>query len=376
MANKTFTFDCRLMVSQFSRRTPPSNTGLNVQFFKTTVKMDWLQGVLSLTSQEFLTFTNEFSLTFADTFASDDGYFFSGRKFDHHRRSGRGSVIAWNILKFNDDWTDRHFLDEKTYDVWFTAPAKFLDACDSFFMLKRFFQFLSEWKVKMTRIDIACDDYSKSLPPVVLLEAIEKKLNHGFQRWRTVKSDDGGFTIYFGSVGSDRMIRYYDKSVESDGEIDAYRFEVVLKDGYATSLWDMILKVFSFTSNHEDCLRELLSSVALNSIDFYSHEKEDDRRSPKIYEQWWLDFKALFDCSELKVRMDRTKTTIDKTCEWIELQVETSLAMIENFYNRTSQDFAEWFNARLESGRTRLTNFHLNKVESQICYNDAMDGFF
>jgi hypothetical protein len=364
------------MVSQFSRRTPSSNTGLNVQNFKTTVKIDWSQGILSLTSQEFLTFFNEYSLTFADTFAPDGGEFFSGRKFLHHRRSGRGAIIAWNVLKVNDDWTDRHFLEEKNYDVWFMAPAKFLDACDSFFMLKRFYQLIQKWNVKMTRIDVACDDCSKSLSPDVLLEAIEKRLNHGFRRWRVVKSDDGGFTIYFGSTGSDRMIRYYDKSIESGGEIDAYRFEVVLKDGYASSLWGMILKVFSFTSNHENCLRELLSSVALNSIDFYSLEKEGDRRSSKIYEQWWLDFKALFDTSQLKVKMDRTKTTIDKTCEWIELQVETSLAMIENFYEKTGNDFAEWLNARIESGRSRLTSFHLNKISSQICYNDAMDGFF
>lgn len=364
------------MISQFSRRTPSSNTGLNVQIFKTTVKIDWLQGVLRLTYHQFITFVNEFSHTFADTFVSDDGYFFSGRKFDHHRRSGRGAIIAWNILKIDDDSGDRHLLDEKIYDVWFSAPAKFLDACDSFFMLKRFLKLLGQLGVKMTRIDSACDDYSKSLSPDVLLNAIENKLNHGFKRWRTVKSDDGGWTIYFGSVGSDRMIRYYDKTIESGGEIDAYRFEVVFKDGYASSLWDMIIKVLSFGSNPEDCLRELLSSASLNSIDFYSFEKDDDRRTPKIYEQWWLDFKALFSTSELKVRMDRTKTTIDKTCEWIEEQVETSLAMIENFYNRTSQDFAEWINARLESGRSRLTSFHLNKVESQICYNNAMDGFF
>lgn len=362
--------------------TPSSNTGSNVQNFKTTTKIDWLQGVLSLTFQEFTTFFYEYGLTFADTFAPDEGYFFSGRKFDHHQRSGRGAIIAWNIRKKPDDSGDRHFLDEKIYDVWFTSPAKVLGACDSFFMLKRFFHFLSEWKVKMTRIDVACDDYSKSLNPETLLAAIRHKkdygvqLHHGFSKWNRNEGDDDGFTIYLGSRGSDRMVRYYDKSVESKGEIDAYRFEVVFKDGYAQSLWDMIIKVFSFSSNHEDCLRELLSSVSLNAVDFYSYEIEDDRRSPKNYEQWWLDFKALFDCSELKVRMDRIKTTIDKTCEWIELQVETSLAMIENFYNRTSQDFAEWLNARLESGRERLTNFHLNKVESQICYNNAMDGFF
>ncbi|MFN9913466.1 MAG: hypothetical protein ACK53L_12820, partial [Pirellulaceae bacterium] len=59
-----------------------------------------------------------------------------------------------------------------------------------------------------------------------------------------------------------------------------------------------------------------------------------------------------------------------------ELQVETSLAMIENFYEKTGNDFAEWLNARIESGRSRLTSFHLNKISSQICYNDAMDGFF
>jgi hypothetical protein len=332
---------------------------------------------------------NELSITFADTFAPDGGYFFSGRKFDHHQRSGRGAIAAWNILKKPDDSGDRHFLkkpddsgdrhflEEKIYDVWFCLPSKFLGACDSSFMLKRFFlDFLLKWNVKMSRIDVACDDYSKSLHPSVLKTAVESRLNHGFRKWKQIDGDDGGYTFYAGNRSSDKFSRFYDKSVESDGLIDAYRFETIFKDGYAQSLWKEVVTWLSIGSNPEDCLRELLCSASLNSIDFYSLSNPDNKNSEKLYEQWWLDFKALFNTSQLKVRMDRIKTTIDKTCEWIELQVETSLAMIENFYNRTSQDFAEWINARLESGRERLTNFHLNKVSSQICYNDAMDGFF
>ena len=360
--------------------TPLSNTGSNVSFhtpenlplIRSSVCVDWLQGVLKLTSRQFTTFIGEVSQTFADTFDVDKGHWFSGRDFDHHRISGREARVAWNITKHNEDGGDRHFLEEKIYDVWFRLPAKVLSVCDSYYSFNRFLALLRQWNFKPTRIDIAGDDYTKSLAPSTIRDAINSGLNHGFRRWRSIESDDGGFTLYMGSNGSDRMLRYYDKSVESAGAIDAYRFEGVFKDDYAVSVWKVLFQL----GKNENCLREVLSGVLVGSVDFYSHEIEGDRNSPKIHCQWWVDFQALFDTSILKVRADRTKTTIDRACEWIEKSVETSLAMIENFYEQTGGDFFEWLNARLESGRTRLSSFHLNKVDSQIAYNYAMDGFF
>lgn len=365
------------MVSQFRsrtrRRTPLSNTGLLSSLPVTTAQIDWLQGVLSLTSQEFHSFKGQTSTTFADTFAPDQGYFFSGRAFEHHQISGRGAMICWNIRKSHEDSDDRHYLEEKIYDVYFRFPAKFLGGCTQFYLLTHFFLLLNEWDPRLTRIDSALDDYSKSLPFEIIANAIDNGVHHGFKSapYAGDRLKDG-YTQYLGSRNSDKLVRYYNKSVESGGEVDSYRFEVEWKDGYAQNLWKGIIMVLKHSSNSEHDLKKLLVDTALSSVDFYSLKNPDNKNSEKIYEQWWLDFKVLFEASQLKIRINRIKTSIDRTCEWMEHQVETSLAMIENFYEKTGQDFAEWINARIESGRKRLTDFHLNKVESQICYNDSI----
>jgi hypothetical protein len=50
--------------------------------------------------------------------------------------------------------------------------------------------------------------------------------------------------------------------------------------------------------------------------------------------------------------------------EWIEKFVEPTLAMIEDFCDRSTTDFTEWLNKRIESGRSRLRSVHKNRVDS------------
>lgn len=366
--------------------TPSSNTGLNSDHDSpNTIKVDWLQGVLRLTHSEFISFTGQLSTTYADTFTSDHGYFFSGRKFDHHIISGRGAIVAFNIhqtdeiIDIGGDAYPVLNLDRKNFDVLFSLPAKVLSACDSLQALFHFYRLLIKWNFKATRIDVAADDYSKSLHPSIIKQAYDAGLNHGFRSASEIKNwDNDGFTIYLGSRKSDKLGRYYNKAAESGGEIDAYRFEMVYRDDYATSFWKILKMIL--TSNQENYLREdelyrELLSLSLNSIDFYS--LSGDKDSEKIYCQWWLDFKASFDSvSSVKLTATRVKTTLDNSIDWVHKQVETTLASIEYYFQETGRDFCEWLNNRIESGRSRMDANHINKVNSQVKLELALEGWF
>jgi hypothetical protein len=374
------------MVSQFFPRTPLSNTGLNsVHPTPNTIKVDWLQGVLRLTHSEFLSFVGQLGTSFADTFGSDGGYFFSGRKFDHNIVSGRGAIVAWNIRSYDDvimidgDVHSVLNLDVKNYDVLFSLPAKVLSGCESLYSLFFFYRMLIKWNFRPTRMDIASDDYSKSLSPSVIRDAFESGLNHGFRTASQIESwSDDGFTLYLGSKKSDKLVRYYNKEVESGGEVPAYRFEVVYRDDYAVTFWKFLSLALS--SNQENYLREEkdyleLLSYSLNAIDFYS--LAGDKDSEKLYCSWWLDFKQSFaDLSSVRIVATRVKTALDNSIEWVHKQVETTLASIEYYYQETGRDFCEWLHNRIESGRARMTDTHCNRVNSQVKLEYAVQGWF
>lgn len=80
---------------------------------------------------------------------------------------------------------------------------------------------------KFTRLDIAHDDYSKKFTPRDLMEYwLSGQVSTPARFARCVASKQSGSdTFYLGKRGSERMLRVYDKAAESQGEIDAVRWE-------------------------------------------------------------------------------------------------------------------------------------------------------
>ena len=104
------------------------------------------------------------------------------------------------------------------------------------------FKLLSERGCTPSRIDICMDDYTKKYKPSYYY----KKFLSGslVTKMRTVKmvhSGDGqGETFYLGDRRK-KMLRIYDKSVESKGEIDAIRYEIEMHANSAKSFWFHII---------------------------------------------------------------------------------------------------------------------------------------
>lgn len=344
-------------------RTPSSNTGsLTVTSPSFSSRLDWLQGVLKLTSSQLDTLIGELSNIFKDTFAADDGYLFSGRSFAHHRVSDRGCRIGWNILSADPDDNPhdqlRHHLGDRNIDCWIMIPAKFLSGCESTFSLRRFLATLDGWSFKPTRIDLALDDYTKSLTWQDFDNARRAGHAHGFKKSRIVSSFGDvlgdGFTYYMGSTGSDKLFRFYDKNVESHGETDAYRLEGQFRDDWCKSVWLCLLAADTDLKFHE-----AIVNCVCDPIDFY-----DDSTVENIPLDWWASFKKSVKAYGINLTSGRVVTSVEKSMEWFETSVETTLAVIEGFCDRTTTDFTEWLYKRIESGRSRLRSVHKNRIDS------------
>ena len=299
---------------------------------KFTSRLDWLQGLLTNTELQFDFVVSELSNVFKDTFGEDKGYFFEGKAFQHHRISDRGAMIFWNILESGDR------------DILIMLPAKFLAGCSDLYLLRRFIVFLSELGFRASRVDSAIDDFTKSIHWRLFDDAYDSGFAHGFINTHFERDKKRrvacGWSYYLGDLSSDRYLVNYDKSAESDGEIDANRLEARFKRKWAKSAFKILVDACASDKDFHQSLVELVCGT----IDFYEERVKEGTVSviEKIPLQWWVDFKELVKAEGITITSGRTKTSIENTLDWFENQVEASLAMVENFLDKTTENFCEF----------------------------------
>ena len=374
-------------------QTPSSNTGSNSQTLvkdspsttplvfpfdvitkpkpKFSVCVDWLQGVACTSPAKFDFVIGEIGNIFKDCFGVEDKPFFSGRKFTHSRRSPKGSIIAWNHVD-ND-------IRRGDIDWWLCLPATMLRGCDVG-LLRRFLKFLFDMDFNCTRIDLAIDDYTKSIEKDVFIQACDNDLHHGFhtygEQWQKTRAKPKGWTFYMGSFGSDKLYRFYNKSVESNGEIDSYRLEGQFRDTNAKMIFNHIVQQ---PKSDRNFLQEI-ANITYSLIDFYSGNRDKKERL-----DWWENFRNLIKASDVEIGSGRSKTSIEKSMQWLEKSVIRTLATVEEYYDAIGQDFTEFLNTSLESGRRKIRDVHKTIVKSaliqlgvndSVSYVDACNGYF
>ena len=344
---------------------------------KLSACVDWLQGVGCTNPAQFDFLVGEIGNIFKDFFETDDKPIFTGRNFAHCRRSAKGGKIAWNYLD-----TD---LRRGDIDWWLCLPASMLRGADTY-QLRRFIAFLVEMGFKCTRLDIAIDDFTKSLDKLDFISACESDLHHGFktygEQWQVTSAKPKGWTFYMGSFGSDKLYRFYDKSVESDGEIDSYRLEGQFRDDYATQIFGFL---HACGSTHDKFLKTLVN-VVCGYIDFFAGKRGKETGKDKFVRcEFWQNFLDFCNSERIDLGCGRSKSSIERSLQWIEKSVARTLATIEEFYEGLESDFGEYLNGLLEAGRRKIRNPHQTQVKSallqlgvtdSISYKDACAGFF
>ena len=187
-----------------------------------------------------------------------------------------------------------------------------------------FFDTVIAYKGKITRLDIAIDDFS----PLFELEELEKKIREhnelivtkfqSFNFMRETKNGvSKGMTIYCGSKKSNLFLRFYKKGIQlqqENEEIDLNfnRFEIVMRDDKANSFFKQISK--------SKRLKEKSVSV-LNSY-FSVFETEEKLK-------YWDKWEQLIQGS-MKFKFENVKKqkTIERKKSFLITQASTSLALV------------------------------------------------
>lgn len=201
-----------------------------------------------------------------------------------------------------------------------------------------------------TRIDTKLDDFTKTITPKLVEEAVEAGNQTGFHRdvWTTWFSSGKAGSAKAktfqvgkrGSYGSGAFVRCYDKWLESllsENPIDSIRLEVEFSEQKSKQVFEMLaaLDVGDWT--------ELMLNLITGTIDFIDRIKYDEkggytRLSPSRCKRldWWE--KVVGDVTKIKLSTIRNVTTIAKSFKWIRKQVAPTLAMLFDYLTYTSKE--------------------------------------
>lgn len=294
-----------------------------------------------------------------------------GQLYDNYAQSVLKVLACWKTIEsagvdpeYEPEWkttyeSDDEIVWEKVAPVghegamgtgYLSIPASalaFLKSQHHVFLFLRSLRKLAD--CHCTRFDLAIDDYDKSVSYHQVFNAITRGHYARVKRKpHAIWNFGGGFTVSLGSRSSDKYVRFYDKAAETDGEIDAYRWEIE----YHGELADYIFQFYC--SMPEDpsefsAYAPQLSGILSRAIEFVDKSKGDRlSRWPRL--SWWKDF-----CSRLgeaiHFRVCRPKPSLERKIRWIDRQVIKSLAMIIDGLGIDHD--SDWILGRLREARER-----------------------
>lgn len=216
-------------------------------------------------------------------------------------------------------------------------------------------------KVKFTRVDVALDDYAKSIRYEDIRDAAIAG-NYAYVKQiepRMTYERDGNlnrkFTINIGSPQSDKYGRFYNKGRESDGVIDSYRLEMEIKDEVAHAL------VVEWLGIPEECFEELspsfLAGKVVGLVDFVYRQKIGFAKQKNITRMkrywWWESFLKRVGCM-LRHSVPRPDTSFEKKKKWVERSVFPSMAVIRKVMGIF--EFNKWGQEELAKAEAKFTD--------------------
>lgn len=311
---------------------PASNTGSNSQTSQAgtvgdevtkalNVHIDWISGTIRYTTPDrrdaFLEFVEGF--TGQNLFREPGKPWVCGITFSNSATSVEGIRVGWNEPEGDSDQLGHLIV---------SIPGAVLSRMEGRDVWRMLSGMTNVWGFAATRIDIALDDYTKSASCDNVRSAAESGFGVGFKSGNTVKNfGNEGFTVYMGSPQSDKRMVYYNKEVESKGELNCYRWELRLKDDLAKSA------VRDYTSIEPEAFESLsakyLAGCVVGAIDFRDRSaapsEKNLSRLPRL--DWW---QSLVDRvgAEIKHSRARVVKSLDKTLTYLHRQVMKSLYVV------------------------------------------------
>ena len=290
---------------------PMSNTGPDSQLDSQawSARPDWLQGVVygpSIDSfQELVGVIQRCCQTAFDIRL--DSPITRGIKWDGYAVSPHGAQVAYRKIGME-------------VELWFSIPGQLCSSMPRASFL-RLAAYLQCQKVKVTRIDLALDDFERRLDLAMVADAARAGNYSGAQHFTVVESgakSDGqrGMSVVFGAPGSDKRVTFYDKSVESNGRINSVRIELRLRDALAQAAWQHLFP--------QDFEPTKVAAIILASLVFVKRGK--DKNIPRLpLLDWWQQFQQYIATTPHKIKRTPVLKTFQKSLNWLKRQVSASL---------------------------------------------------
>jgi Replication initiation factor len=336
--------------------TPLGNTGLNLQ---NSIGLDWLNFTgTCATVEEVQDLVSAVCTAYDDApIWTHDKAISKGKYYQHSASSVHGAKFGYTPNQSNG------------FDYWVSLPAKVLrrlELLESIYFLAEFRKHLG---FKATRCDVALDDYTKQhLTYENLSRSIAAGNYTGFKAHSSITNHDGGWTFYLGSRQSDKMVRVYNKSVQSAGETDAYRIEIELKDYKAEYFFDTLCGA---AEHSPEFVPQVMLETICGAVDFRDRDSDSNiTRCERL--QWWSNFLSYcLSTGGLRLPAKKRVSSLDRTVQWIQAQVETSIAMVRDALGE--KRFNAFLNRCIADGRNRYRNeqraiLRLHEQKHDVCF--------
>lgn len=307
--------------------------------------IDWIQGLVSLPVAKVPELMILFSSLFREENTLTDciGKSFGATKFPHGAKTLNGQRFAWSD-------TDDHDM----VNLWFSIPGRVTSRVEPLTLVKGVSSILAPYQFKISRIDCALDDFSKTLNAAYIDDMQAQKRFVGNPTITPIGyADQPGWTRYIGSRRSLIYVRLYDKSHESGGLIDANRLEAEFKGRVANEHWQN-LQALAF-----DC--KTIAAYIVESVTG-SFRIVDDSNSQKYLCGVEPTFKKFLDhCSSeggFRVPQPRRKSSLEQSMHWLERSVKSTLATVKQALGKNR--FKDYLEQLLKDGLSSISTRQLH----------------
>jgi len=191
----------------------------------------------------------------------------------------------------------------------------------------------------VTRLDVAMDTDAVTVGEVVAMEADGRLVSRSQNRRLVTDLKSGAQTLYVGAPQSKRMVRVYDKALESGYDYDCIRIEVQFRAEYAQQGAAYLLAGMRF------------GSLVFSAIDF--RDGDDSNVTRRERSSWWAE--CVDGCERLSFALKSLMQTLESSYDWVCKQVAPTLAFLTLAFGG-----AEWLSQLVDFGTKNLKPHQLS----------------
>lgn len=237
--------------------------------------------------------------------------------------SARGTYVLWRKPREAFGWGN----------VRLHLPGKALSQRSTLEIVGFIQIMVEQYGAKGSRIDICVDDHNRVASMEDWQSAAAAGNYSGVRSSREFKSrslstTEVGHTVYFGSPASNKQLRVYDKTVESQGRIDAIRIEVQFRKAAAEAAVQCILAA---SEGEGSGCGSQLSRLVTGAVVFPDNATGDKNVNRRSLLPWYRKLVRRLG-KGFRLKLAKREVLLEKTEAWINHSVVGSLAMLEKYH--------------------------------------------